>query len=108
MPFRTNMFHDQIAQPGTTRGEIDLVMLNKGIIGFDVGTADLFTNGDDEFKFGGTLFIHGQADEYDDETGEPTDEIAETTMEFDGFDSLEAARAWLKDELECSSIVEVD
>lgn len=104
MPFRTNMFHDKIAQPGTARGEIDLVMLNKGIVGFNVGSADLFTNGDDEFKFGGTLFIDGQSDEFDDSG----DEIAETTMEFDGFDSLEDARAWLKDELECFSISEVN
>lgn len=87
MPFRSNFFGDKIAQPGTTFPDIDDLMLEKGVNMANIGMADLFTEGDDEFKFGGTLYLFGE-----DMDG---DQI-ETSIEFDGFESKEAARKWLE------------
>jgi hypothetical protein len=91
MPFRRNFFNEQIAQPGTTYSEIDRVMLNeRGIAAASIWTADLFVgdSSEDEFKVGGSLFLSGE----DMEEGE----TKEVEMAFDGFDSVEDAKAWLR------------
>lgn len=102
MPFRKNLFGDSIAQPGTEFAEIDEVMLERhGIAGAEISFADIYGS-DDDYKFGGELFLFGQNIEAD----EGEDDPQEASMNFDGFESIEDARAWL-DSLGCTTINEV-
>lgn len=92
MPFRYNFFGAPSAQPGTTFDEIEQSLIDReGIDTVECASADLFLNGDDQFKFGGTL--HFTTSIVDDETGDP--EYYDSSMEFDGFESLDDAKAWL-------------
>lgn len=88
MPFRQNAFREQIAQPGTTWSDIDDLLIDKhALIAATPYAADIFRSGDDDFKFGGTLYISGEClDE-----GEQKD----AEINFDGFETFEDAKAWV-------------
>lgn len=96
MPFRSNAFGEQIAQPGTTMDEIEFATANRQYFDdLELHSADLYLNGDDEFKFGGTLYftITIHSDEIDEETGEPDEpDYHDYSMEFDGFDTAADAK----------------
>lgn len=88
MPFRSNHFGDKIAQPGTDWAEIDNVLIDSlGIIAASPTGADLYLNGEDDFKFGGILYVSGESLE--------DGEISETEITFDGFETFDDAKAWL-------------
>lgn len=90
MPFRSNMFQTQYAQPGTEMGEIDDLMLSKyGDVPSTFGAVIDDDGGDTQFKFGGRIQFNPLAD------GEEDIE----DLGFDGFDSIEDARRWLIDEI---------
>ena len=91
MPFRSNMFGDKIAQPGTERGEIDEAMMDRHMPDrVDIHAADVFAEGDEKFGFGGTLYLALETE--DEESGEASTE--DVTMEFDGFASPDEAKAF--------------
>lgn len=94
MPFRSNFFGEKIAQPDTELSEIEDTLMDRyGASSVSLTGADLFTNGDDEFKFGGTLHFQIEIDEGEDDDGEPIIGYSDATMEFDGFASSDDARA---------------
>lgn len=86
MPFRMNMFGDKIAQPGTTRTDIDMVLCDSGVFMGEINSAEIYPDWDDDFKIGGELFITGESDD---------GEYVDAPMNFDGFETIEEARAWL-------------
>ena len=78
---RYNFFNDPIFQPDDEVGDIDSALIDRFSIAVDftAARADLWTNGDEQFKFGGEFFFV--------ELDEP--------VSFDGFESVDAARTWL-------------
>lgn len=96
MPFRTNFFGEKIAQPDTELSEIEDTLMDRyGATSVELTGADQFTNGDDEFKFGGTLHFQIEIEEGEDDDGDPITGYSDATMEFDGFASYDDARAFL-------------
>lgn len=96
MPFRSNFFGEKIAQPGTELSEIEDTLMDRySASSVELSGADLFTNGDDEFKFGGTLHFNIEIDEGEDDDGEPIVGYSDATMEFDGFATQDDARAFI-------------
>ena len=97
MPFRKNFFGEKIAQPGTDWSEIDNMLLNELDLGAgDPVSAELFTldndDGENLFGFGGTILVSGNdLDSYDDDAAGTT----EVSINFDGFETMDDARAWL-------------
>jgi hypothetical protein len=105
MPFRSNFFGEQIAQPGTSFEDIAEILINRlGVDTIEIASADLFMSGDDEYKFGGTL--HFSTSIEDMEGGEP--DYNDASIEFDGFESLSAAKEWLQSLDPSISIYEVN
>ena len=107
MPFRSNFFGEQIAQPGTTQSEIeDMIFERFGSNTVTFHNADLFTTGDENLQFGGTLYITGTMSDDDGDD----DQSEDIQIEFDGFASLDEARLWLIDALyfDGTNINEVD
>lgn len=101
MSFRSNAFGEKIAQPETTLDEIEQMIAAREFFDeIEVGSADLFVNGDDQFKFGGTLYFNMKTiHEPEDEDEEPEEDWNDVSVEFDGFESMEAARQWVIDEI---------
>lgn len=89
--FRQNAFGEKIAQPPATFANIESVLFDRYTPDkIDLWSADLFINEDELFKFGGTLYFTLTTDE-----GGEDEDHNDATMEFDGHESLEAAKTWL-------------
>lgn len=91
MPFRSNFFGDKYAQPGTTMGEIDDVMVEKygdapSVYGARIEPADE----ESDFKVGGTISWNALTDD---------DDTYVEDLGFDGFETIEDAKQWLIDEI---------
>lgn len=86
MPFRSNFFGDQYPQPGTDWAEIDTMLCDRGDYMAEPTNAEIITTPDEGYGIGGNIFVSA-------EDGEevPVDRI----VEFDGFETVEAARDWL-------------
>lgn len=98
MPFRKNLFGDSIAQPETTFSDIEQMVASRQFFdNLELASADLFIAGDDEFKFGGTLYfiIETAADEPVEEGDSEDIDYNDLSVEFDGFPSMADARAWV-------------
>ncbi len=96
MPFRKNLFGDSIAQPETTFSDIEQMIANRQFFdNLELSSADLFLAEDEQFKFGGTLYFIVETNDGEDDDGEPEIDYNDLSVEFDGFDTLEAAREWL-------------
>jgi hypothetical protein len=92
MPFRSNAFGEQIAQPGTDFSEIDNMFMNKFGRPPAIYGAHISSEADDEYKFGGSLNDNGYEPEDEDDVLEQDDP---REINFDGFESVEACREWL-------------
>ena len=90
MPFRSNAFGDQIPQPGTTIDEIEDMFMEKFGRPATIYGAYISSERDD-LGFGGTLNDNG----YESNADEVFDDDEPRTIDFDGFESIEAAKAWL-------------
>lgn len=90
--FRQNAFGEKIAQPAATLADIENMLFDRYTPDrVEVQSADLFLEGDENYKFGGTLYFTLV-------TGEDTEEAdySDAQVEFDGFNSIEAVRDWLE------------
>lgn len=95
MPYRQNFFGERIYQPGSNFAEIEQDHIDvTGVDALEISSADLYTGGEDEFKFGGLLF--GRAGFYGPDGFALDDEQTEDVIiSFDGFETIDAARDWL-------------
>lgn len=93
MTFRSNMFGEQIAQPGTELSDIEQMLSDMHMPDrVDLNAADVYTSGDEEYKFGGSLhFVLETGDEGSDDV-----ETKDVSVEFDGFETFEAARDFVR------------
>lgn len=72
---RKNFFNEQIAQPGDEYDDIAEVFFNRFSAPMELTSANIFSEEDDQFKFGG----EAMDDDYN-------------TITFDGFESVQAAK----------------
>lgn len=78
---RSNMFGEQYAQPGDSYDDVAFAFEDRHGKMPEFCQATFYLEGDDTFKFGGYLL----ADNADGEFG------------FDGFETLDAAKQWVRD-----------
>lgn len=97
MPFRKNLFGDSIAQPETTFSDIEQMIANRQFFdNLELSSADLFLPEDESFKFGGTLYFIVETNEGEDDNGDEQIDYNDLSVEFDNFETIEAAREWLE------------